>query len=112
MLINICFKNISFSIRNIYAPNALTTQQDFAKTLKEVGMSKSLLSNLIIGGDWNVSLRAIDKQDGIQWKPTAHRHQIIAMIEGLDLSDDFRKMHPKQEGFHLRVRRTKFKIAD
>ncbi|KAL9983775.1 hypothetical protein ACROYT_G006002 [Oculina patagonica] len=49
------------------------------------------------GGDWNVSLQAIDKQGGIHWRPTAYRHQIIAMMEELDLSDVFRKMHPNKK---------------
>lgn len=71
------------SICNIYAPNVLVGQQKFAQTLKESLMSKSTLSNLIIGGDWNATLQTIDKKGGIQWKPTAYRRQIISMMKEL-----------------------------
>ena len=79
------------SICNIYAPNVHADQQKFAQTLKELLMSKSSLSHVIIGGDWNVTLQAIDKQGGIQWKPTVYRYRITAMMEELDLIDVFRK---------------------
>ena len=62
-------------------------------------MSKSSLSHVIIGGDWNVTLQAIDKQGGIQWKPTAYRYQITAMIEELDLIDVLRKKYPDKKNF-------------
>ena len=63
-------------------------------------MSKSSLSHVIIGGDWNVTLQAIDKQGGIQWKPTAYRgRQITAMMEELDLIDVFRKKYPDKNNF-------------
>ena len=71
------------SICNIYAPNVLLGQQKFAQTFKESLMSKSSLSNLIIGGDWNATLQTIDKKGGIQWKLTAYRRQIILMLKEL-----------------------------
>ena len=71
------------SICNIYAPNVLLGQQKFAQTFKESLMSKSSLSNLIIGGDWNATLQTIDKKGGIQWKLTAHHRQIILMMKEL-----------------------------
>jgi len=86
-------------ICNIYAPNVPTDQQKFAQTLKELLMSKSSLSHVIIGGDWNVTLQAIDKRGGIQWKPTAYRYQITAMMEELDLIDVFRKKYPDKKNF-------------
>ena len=69
------------SICSIYTPNVSADQQKFAETLKELLMSKSSLSHVIIGGDWNVTLQAINKQGGIQWKPTAYRYQITAMMK-------------------------------
>ena len=71
------------SICNIYAPNVLLGQQKFAQTFKESLMSKSSLSNLIIGGDWNTTLKTIDNKGGIQWKLTAYRRQIILMMKEL-----------------------------
>ena len=99
MLINTLLKTINLSICNIYAPNVLAVQQKFAQTLKELLMFKSSLSNVIIGGDWNVTLQAIDKQGGIQWKPTAYRYQITSIMEQLDLRDVFRKKYPDKKSF-------------
>jgi len=73
VLINVNFKTVNLSICNIYAPNNLSCQQKFAVTVKEPLISRTSLTNLIIGGDWSVSLEAIDKKGGIQWKPTAYR---------------------------------------
>ena len=75
-------------------------------------MSKSSLSHVIIGGDWNVTLQAIDKQGGIQWKPTAYCYQITAMMEELDLIDVFRKKYPDKKIFTYEsiARKIKFRI--
>ena len=112
MLINTFFETINLCICNIYAPNVPADQQKFAQTLKELLMSKSSLSHVIIGGDWNVTLQAIHKQGGIQWKPTAYRYQITAMMEELDLIDVFRKKYPDKKEFYLRIGRTKVKISN
>jgi len=37
-----------------------------AENLTEMLISKADISNLIIGGDWNVTLEAVDKKGGIQ----------------------------------------------
>ena len=71
------------SICNIYAPNVLLGQQKFAQTFKESLMSKSSLSDLIIGGDWNATLQTMDKKGDIQWKLTAYHRQIILMMKEL-----------------------------
>ena len=77
VLINASLKSVNLSICNIYAPNNIIDQQKFAQIVEELLMSKALISNLIIGGDWNVTLHAIDKKGGIRWQPTAYRNQII-----------------------------------
>jgi len=91
------FKTVNLSICNIYTPNNLSCQLKFAVTVKELLMSRTSLTNLIIGGDWNVTLEAIDKKGGIQWKPTACRNQIIGLMNELDLVDTLREKNPNKK---------------
>ena len=37
-------------------------------------MSNSDTSNLIIGGDWNVTLQSLDKRGGVPWKASTYRN--------------------------------------
>ena len=90
-------KTVNLSICNIYAPNNLSFQLKFAVTVKKLLMSRTSLTNLIIGGDWNVTLEAIDKKGGIQWKPTVYRNQIITLMNELDLVDTFREKNPNKK---------------
>ena len=62
-------------------------------------MSKSSLSNLIIGGDWNATLQTIDKKGGIQWKPTAYRRQIISMMKELIWQMSLGKTNTNKKSF-------------
>ena len=40
-------------------------QQEFIHNLSTYLMANTDIENLLIGGDWNVSLQAIDKKGGI-----------------------------------------------
>ena len=79
------------SICNIYAPNVLVGQQKFAQTLKESLMSKSSLSNLIIGGDWNATLQTIDKKRGYSVEADCIPPSNYFDDERIDLTDVVRK---------------------
>lgn len=69
VLINAYFNTFKFSLCNIYAPNNTALQKAFIENLTEILISKADISNLITVGDWNVTLEAVDKKGGIQWKP-------------------------------------------
>jgi len=45
----------------------------------------------------HVTLEAIDKKGGLQWKPAACRNQIIALMNELDLVDTFREKNPNKK---------------
>ena len=89
--IDLSFNETSFSLCNIYAPNDQRQQQEFIHDLNTYLMSNTDIDNLIIGGDWNVSLQAIDKKGGNPWKPTASRDQLVSMMKEFDLVDAFRE---------------------
>ena len=50
-------------------------------------MSNTDVENLIIAGDWNISLHAIDKKGGNPWKPTVSRDLLMTMMKEFDLVD-------------------------
>ena len=62
-------------------------------------MSNTDIANVIIGGDWNVTLYAIDKKGGAPWKPNMYRDNLISMMEELELVDIFRKLNPSKLSF-------------
>ena len=62
-------------------------------------MSNTDIENLLIGGDWNVSLQAIDKKGGSPWKPTASRDQLVTMMKEFDLVDAFRTKYPYKKSY-------------
>ena len=53
---NLIYNSGKISICNIYAPNDSQQQQKFLLTLNRYLMSYTEISNLIVGGDWNVTL--------------------------------------------------------
>ena len=73
VLINAYFKTLKFSLCNIYAPSNTAFQKVFIENLTEILIMKADISNLVIVGDWNVTLEAIDKKGGIQWKSSVYR---------------------------------------
>ena len=72
-------------------------------------VSKVEIDNVIIGGDWNVTLESVDKKGGAQWKPSTYRDRLLLMMEELNLSDEFRKKNPSKNSYtyeskHLKVK--------
>ena len=49
-----------------------TIQQVFLHNLNEYLMYNTDVENLIIGGDWNVTLQSLDKRGGIPWKASTY----------------------------------------
>jgi len=84
-------------------------QNTFVKDLNQLLLSNANVSRLIVGGDWNVALGAIDKKGGIPWRPTTDRDYIIAMCQELDLIDILRKKKPNAKLFTYKSKPLKIK---
>ena len=89
----------NFSLCNVYAPNDSQQQTEFLHYLNQYLMSNTDIANVIIGGDWNVTLYAIDTKGGAPWKPNMYRDNLISMMEELELVDIFRKLNPSKLSF-------------
>ena len=50
-------------------------------------------------GDWNVTLEAIDKKGGIQWKPSVYRDLLTEFMDELNLVDILRIKNPGKRCF-------------
>jgi len=88
--INLVLKSASLSLCNFYAPNDSQQQEMFLHNLNEYLMSKTDIKNLIIGGDWNVTLQPLDKRGGFPWKESTYRNKRISMMEELEIIYIFR----------------------
>ena len=93
------FNENKFSLCNVYVPNDQRQQQAFLHNLSTFLMSNTDIENLLIGGDWNISLQAIDKKGGSPWKPTTSREQLVTMMEEFDLVDVFRAKNPNKKSY-------------
>ena len=62
-------------------------------------MSNTDTCNLIIGGDWNVTLQSLDKRGGVPWKASNYRNKLISMMEELELIGIFRNQYPQKLSF-------------
>ena len=62
ILANISVNSFQIPLCNIYAPNNLQMRNAFVKDLNQFLLSNVNVSRLIVGGDWNVALGAIDKR--------------------------------------------------
>ena len=91
--INLTLETVIISLCNVYAPNDSQQQQAFLHNLNEYLMYNTNIENLIIGGDWNVTLQSLDKKGGTPWKASAYRDSLISMMEELELIDVFRKQY-------------------
>ena len=109
VLINAYFKAFKFSLCNIYAPNNAALQKLFIESLGEILISKAEVSNLIVGGDWNVTLEAIDKKGGIQWKPTPYRNLVVGLMNKLNFDDILRTKNPDKKCFTYESKALKIK---
>ena len=79
-----------------YAPNDLQQQLAFLRNLNNFLITNVDIGNLIVGGDWNVTLEAVDKKGGSQWKPTSYRNQLISMMKESSLIDVYRNLNPSK----------------
>ena len=64
----LCLKTpgeISPNVVNVYAPTDLREQIDFINSFSKKMISLTDTSNLVIAGDWNTTLNALDKQGGL-----------------------------------------------
>ena len=60
-------------------------------------MSNTDISNLIKGGDWNITLQSVVKRSGVPCKSSAHQKKLFFVNDGrikLELIDIFRKQYP------------------
>ena len=64
-------------------------------------MSNTEISNLIVGGDWNVTLQAMDKikKGGVPWRPTLYHDKLVSIMDDIGLIDVFRKLNPNERSF-------------
>ena len=97
--IDLNFNAKNLSLCNVYAPNDLRQQQEFIHSLNTYLMSNTDVENLIIGGDWNISLQAIDKKGGNPWKPTVSRDLLMTMMKEFDLVDVYREKNPTNKSY-------------
>ena len=96
---NLIIQKVKLSFCNIYAPDNSMQPRKFIQGLNEALLSNAEIDNLLLGGDWNVTLERIDKKGGAHWKPTTYRDKLLLMMEELFLSDVFRKKNPSKKGF-------------
>ena len=78
-------------------------QNKFIQGLNEALLSNAEIDNVIIGGDWNVTLERIDKKGGGHWKPTPYRDKLLLMMEELNLS---------KKRFYVRIKISKSQIKN
>ena len=87
VLITMEFNSLKLSLCNVYAPNNQSDQLNFIQELNNVLIDKSELFTLIVGGDWNCTLRKKDKVGGTIWKPSNSRNLPLTTVEVFDLID-------------------------
>ena len=73
------------SLCNVYAPNDSQQQTEFLHYLNQYLMFNTDIANVFIGGDWNVTLYAIDKKGGAPWRPNMYRDNLKSMMEEFEL---------------------------
>ena len=97
--IDVVCNEVSLSICNVYAPTSPQLQGKFLQILNEFWTSNLNITQLIVGGDWNVTLETIDKRGGTLWKQMAYRNSVVSMMYSLDLIDIFRKLKPNTKSY-------------
>ena len=95
----------TFNVVNIYAPTDYREQLEFIDLPSMKIISLTDTSNLIIAGDWNTTLNAIDKQGGLPWKET----NLIYFMKEDNLVDIYRVIHPKTITFTYESKTKKLK---
>ena len=62
-------------------------------------MSKTDISNVIISGDWSITLNRIDKLGALPWKATNSKNTLVDLMKELNFTDIYRELHPKSKSF-------------
>ena len=109
IIVKVNIRDEHLFVINIYAPNKGAEQELFIRNLGANLISKTGITNIIIGGDWNGALFPKDKFGGILWKKTNYRNSIIALMGELDLVDIYRKLHPNTKAFTYESKSLKIK---
>ncbi|KAL9978330.1 hypothetical protein ACROYT_G015830 [Oculina patagonica] len=109
VLANLSFNSVRVSQCNIYASNNLDSQLNFISSLNQFLSSNANISELIVGGDWNVALEAIDKTGGIPWRPTAYREQELSLSREFNLVDILRVKNPSGKFYTYESKALKMK---
>jgi len=60
--VDLIYSSGRISICDVYAPNDCQQQKKFLLNLNRYLISNTEISILIVGGDWNVTLQAMDKK--------------------------------------------------
>ena len=97
--VNLIYSSGRISICNVYAPNDSQQQQKFLLNLNRYLVLNTEISSLIVGGDWNVTLQAMDKKGGLPWRPTLYRDKLVSIMDDIGLIDVFRKLNPNERSF-------------
>ena len=71
--------------------------------------SNANISELILGGDWNVTLEAMDKSSGIPWRSTTYRDQVFALSREFELVDILRVKNPNGKFYSYESKALKMK---
>ena len=93
-LINITYNGLKLSFCNIYAPNDHTTTRLYSGTKLPL-IDKAEITTLIVGSDWNCTLKKKYKKGGVPCRPTTYRNLVKITMDSLDLVDIQRARHPK-----------------
>ena len=96
VLTTVEFNGLKLSLCNIYAPNNLKEQITFIQELNGFLIDKSEITSLIVGGDWNCTLR---QKRWVQMETHELQNGILMMIEMFDLIDVQRKCHTNLKKF-------------
>ena len=74
---------------------------------KNISLTNS--SNLIIAGDWNITLNPIDKRGGLPLKETKYRNSLVYLMKAVNLFDIYRRIHPKNKTYTYESKALKLK---
>jgi len=97
--VDLIYSSGRISICNVHAPNDCQQQQKFLLNLNRYLISNTEISNLIVGGDWNVTQQAMDKKGGVPWRSSLYRDKLAVIMGDIGLIDVFRKLKPNERSF-------------
>ena len=100
---------ISLNVVNVYAPTDLREQIDFINSFSKKIISLTDTYNLVIAGDWDTTLNALDKQGGLTWKKNKYRNSLVCFSKEINLIDIYRKIHPRNKSYTYESKALKLK---